>query len=550
MRGANIIVNCLLEQGVDTIFGYPGGTILNVYDALYDYPQIKHILTAHEQGAAHAADGYARATGKVGVCMATSGPGCTNLVTGLATAFMDSIPMVAITCNVAKTLLGKDTFQEVDITGITMPITKHNYIVTDIRDLADKIREAFRVASSGRPGPVLLDITKDVTADDEEYVCCEPLQKRANADIDADELAQAISLINKSKKPFVFCGGGVIRADASKLLTEFVEKINAPVASTLMGIGGYDTQGENYTGMVGMHGTKASNYGVQNCDLLISFGMRYSDRVTSDISKFARNAKILQIDVDRAEIKKNISVSHGLVGDINDVLEVLLPSVRKKNDKSWKEEILGLKALFPHMDMSENAPINGEYLISELAKRAKDGVIVTEVGQHQMWTAQFYPFTKPRQLLTSGGLGTMGYGTGAAIGASVALGKTVVNVAGDGCFRMNCNELATISYYNLPVIVIVANNGVLGMVRQWQTLLYKKRYSQTNLDRAPDFKLLAEAYGIDGYTAKNKEQLSQALDSAFEKGGPAVVDVHIDMDDCVFPMVSPGKSLDDMITKK
>lgn len=551
MTGAEIIINCLLEQDVDTVFGYPGGTILNVYDALYGYPQIKHILTAHEQGASHAADGYARVTGKVGVCMATSGPGCTNLVTGLATAFMDSVPMVAITCNVAQHLLGKDTFQEVDITGVTMPVTKHNFIVSDISKLADTVRQAFYIAASDRPGPVLIDVTKDVTAASYEYKRQKPVPIKRREFVDEAELNDAVKLINDSKKPLIMCGGGVVISGADKEVDALVDTLNCPITCTLMGLGGYDTRKDNYTGMVGMHGTKASNLAVNSCDLLIALGARFSDRVTSDISKFARNAKIIQIDIDNAEIKKNITYATGLVGDLKNVLKKLLPSLNKKTDSAWKNEILDMKKSFPHMDLSAKAPINAEYLMDEVYKKAGDGVIVTEVGQHQMWTAQFYPFSRPRQFLTSGGLGTMGYGTGAAMGASAGLGyKRVVSIAGDGCFRMNCNELSTIRYYNIPVIIIVFNNGVLGMVRQWQTILYKKRYSQTFLDRGPDFKKLAEAYNIDGYTVTTKEELKQAFDAAFAKNEPAVIDVHIDMDDCVFPMVGPGQPIQNIMLKK
>lgn len=551
MTGSEIIINCLLEQGVDTVFGYPGGTILNVYDALYRYPQIKHILTAHEQGAAHAADGYARVTGKVGVCMATSGPGCANLVTGIATAFMDSVPMVAITCNVAKGLLGKDTFQEIDITGVTMPITKHNYIVSDIEKLADTIRDAFYIAASGRPGPVLIDITKDVTAASFEYQKKKPAEVKAPVEILEDELSEAVKLINKAKKPLIMCGGGVVLSGADAELKSLVKKLNCPVTCTLMGIGGYDTNSENYTGMVGMHGTKASNIAVNSCDLLIALGARFSDRVTSDISKFAKNAKILQIDIDKAEVRKNIRFANGLVGDIKNVVKKLLPLLEQKTDNSWKDEILAIKASFPHMDLSKDAPINAEYLVKEVHKYAGDDTaVITEVGQHQMWTAQFYPISYPRQFLTSGGLGTMGYGTGAAMGAAIGTGKRVVSFAGDGCFRMNCNELSTIRHYDIPVVIIVVNNGVLGMVRQWQSLFYSKRYSQTTLDRGPDFKKLAEAYFIDGYTVKTKAEFTAALKSAFSKNEPAVIDVHIDMDDCVFPMVGPGQPIMNIITKK
>lgn len=553
MKGADIVINCLIEQGVDAVFGYPGGKILDIYDALYRSGKIKHYLTAHEQGASHAADGYARVTGKVGVCIATSGPGATNLVTGIATAYMDSIPVVAITCNVPNALLGKDSFQEVDITGVTMPVTKHNYIVQNIRDLADTIREAFYIARSGRPGPVLIDIPADVASASYDY---EPLPLKSYdvcQDIDAAEIAGAVKLIDEAKRPLMLIGGGVVSSGADSELIQLQKKLNCPVASTLMGIGAFPTTADAYTGMVGMHGSKASNVGVNTCDLLIAVGTRFSDRVTSDIKKFAKNAKILHIDIDKAELKKNVLFASTVTGDAKCVLAALNKKVATKKDNEWLNECLELKKEFPHMDMSETAPINPEYLFAELYKRTKgDAVIVTEVGQHQMWTAQFYPFTRSRELLTSGGLGTMGYGTGAAIGASVAINhsKRVVNIAGDGCFRMNCNELATISYYNIPVIIVVVNNGTLGMVRQWQTLFYQKRYSETTLDRAPNFKKLAEAYSIDGYTVTNKDELKYAFDTAFSKNAPAVIDVQIDTDEFVFPMVAPGQPISNLLTKK
>ncbi len=549
MTGAEIIIKCLVEQGVDSVFGYPGGTILNVYDALYRSGEINHYLTAHEQGAAHAADGYARATGKVGVCFATSGPGATNLVTGIATAYMDSVPMVAITCNVASTLLGKDSFQEVDITGITMPITKHNYIVPSVDKLADIIREAFYIAGSGRKGPVLIDIPKDVTAAECEYVPMPPIAYVPEMTCSEGQLYKAAEMINKSKRPFIVSGGGVIASSATEELKKLVEVTDAPVACTFMGLGSYDTDAEEYTGMIGMHGTKASNIGVNKSDLLIAVGARFSDRVVSDVTRFAKNTQILHIDIDPAEISKNVTAAHSLVGDAKVILSALLPLISKKSVTEWKDEILGMKKEFPKMDLRPEAPINPEYILEKINAETKDdAIIVTEVGQHQMWTGQFYHFSKPRTFLSSGGLGTMGFGTGAAMGAQVACpDKRVISIAGDGCFRMNCNELSTIGYYNIPVIIIVMNNGTLGMVRQWQTLFYGGRYSQTTLDRGPDFKKLAEAYFIDGYTVTTKAEFDAAITSALSKNAPAVIDARIDTDEFVLPMVGAGKPITELI---
>lgn len=550
MTGAEIIINCLLEQGVDTVFGYPGGTILNVYDALYKSGKIHHYLTAHEQGAAHAADGYARATGKVGVCFATSGPGCTNLVTGIATAYMDSTPMVAITCNVASGLLGRDSFQEVDITGITMPITKHNYIVPSVDKLADIIREAFYIANSGRRGPVLIDIPKDVTAAQCDYAPAKPKAIVPTADVTDADVAKAVKMINASARPFIVSGGGVIASGAEEEIKKLAALIDSPVACTFMGIGSYDTTAPEYTGMIGMHGTKASNIGVNTCDLLIAVGMRFSDRVISDSSKFATGAKILHIDIDAAEIGKNIRIDHALTGDAKLILNKILPAVKQKHADEWLKQIESHKREFPKMDLSADAPINPEYILEKISDVTKgDAIMVTEVGQHQMWTGQFCRFKKPRTLLSSGGLGTMGFGTGAAMGAQVGCpDKRVISIAGDGCFRMNCNELSTVQYYNIPIIIVIMNNGTLGMVRQWQTLFYGGRYSETTLDRGPDFKKLAEAYFIDGYTVYTKEDFDAALASALAKNAPAVIDAHIDTDEFVLPMVSPGHPIEDLIT--
>lgn len=551
MTGAEIIINCLIEQGVECVFGYPGGTILNVYDALYKSGRIRHYLTAHEQGAAHAADGYARATGKVGVCFATSGPGATNLVTGIATAYMDSTPMVAITCNVAGNLLGRDSFQEVDITGITMPITKHNYIVPSADRLADIIREAFYIAGSGRKGPVLIDIPKDVTAAEAEYSYVQPRAATAVDEATQADIEKAAKMINASVRPFIVSGGGVIASGAENEIRLLAELTCSPVACTFMGLGSYDTAAPEYTGMIGMHGTKASNIGVNTCDLLIAVGARFSDRVISDSARFARNAKILHIDIDPAEIDKNVRSAHSLVGDARAILKKLLPLVGRKASDAWLKEIEGMKKEFPKMDLSPDAPINPEYILEKLNAATKgDAIIVTEVGQHQMWTGQFYHFDKPRTFLSSGGLGTMGFGTGAAMGAQVGCpDKRVVSIAGDGCFRMNCNELCTIQHYNIPVIIIVMNNGTLGMVRQWQTLFYGGRYSETTLDRGPDFKKLAEAYFIDGYTVRTKQEFDEAIASALSKNAPAVIDAHIDTDEFVLPMVGPGKPINELIVE-
>lgn len=551
MTGAEIIINCLLEQGVDTVFGYPGGTILNVYDALYKSGRIHHYLTAHEQGAAHAADGYARATGKVGVCFATSGPGATNLVTGIATAYMDSSPVVAITCNVAGNLLGRDSFQEVDITGITMPITKHNYIVPNVNKLADIIREAFYIANSGRKGPVLIDIPKDVTAAECDYKPVAPRAYTATADVTDAEIEKAAKLINSAERPFIVSGGGVIASGAEEEIKKLAEKLDCPVACTFMGIGSYDTTAPEYTGMIGMHGTKASNIGVNTSDVLIAVGVRFSDRVISDASKFAKGAKIIHIDIDPAEISKNVKCAMSLTGDAKVALNKLLPHLQQKKSDEWLNHIESLKKEFPKMDLSPSAPINPEYILEKLNEVTRgDAIIVTEVGQHQMWAGQFCTFKKPRTFLSSGGLGTMGFGTGAAMGAQVGVpNKRVISIAGDGCFRMNCNELCTIQHYNIPVIIIVMNNGTLGMVRQWQTLFYGGRYSETTLDRGPDFRKLAEAYFVDGYSVYTKEDFDNAISTALSKNAPAVIDAHIDTDEFVLPMVSPGKPISDILTE-
>ena len=547
LNGAEILIECLKEQGVDTVFGYPGGAILNVYDELYKHrDEIRHILTSHEQGASHAADGYARATGKVGVCLATSGPGATNLVTGIATAYMDSIPIVAITCNVGVSLLGKDSFQEIDITGITLPITKYNFIVKDVSDLADTIRKAFRIAKSGRPGPVLIDIPKDVTANVTEYEYKEAEQPAcAGVQISREELESALSMIHASRRPVVFVGGGAVLSDASDELFEFVEKVDAPVTDTLMGKGAFPGTDPRYTGMLGMHGTKASNYSVSECDLLIVVGARFSDRVTGNTETFAKNAKILQIDIDPAEMNKNIIITQGIEGDIKNVLKLLNENLDQQEHREWLEKVEDYKEKYPLKYHPEG--LTGPFIVEEIYRQTKgESLIVTEVGQHQMWAAQYYKYTKPHTLLTSGGLGTMGYGLGAALGAKTGCpDKTVINIAGDGCFRMNMNEIATAVRHNIPVIQVVVNNHVLGMVRQWQDLFYDERYSATVLRDAVDFVKLAEAMGAVGIRATSQQEFRAALEEALTLNKPVVIDCQIDSDDKVWPMVAPGASISD-----
>ena len=551
LTGSEIVIECLKEQGVDTVFGYPGGAILNVYDELYKHSdEITHILTSHEQGAAHAADGYARATGKVGVCFATSGPGATNLVTGIATAYMDSIPIVAITCNVGVSLLGKDSFQEIDIAGITMPITKHNFIVKDVKDLAETIRKAFVIAKKDRPGPVLIDIPKDVTANKAEYKkeAIKPVEP--SKDICEDDIQTALKIITKAKKPYIFVGGGAVLSGASEELYTFAKKVDAPVTDSLMGKGAFPGTDPLYTGMLGMHGTKTANYGVSECDLLIVIGARFSDRVTGNARKFAKNAKILQFDIDAAEMNKNVLITDGVVGDIKTVLGILNERMEQQNHAEWVEKIMDYKKRYPlsyHPDV-----LTGPYVVEEIYRQTNgDAVIVTEVGQHQMWAAQFYKFTKPRTLLTSGGLGTMGFGLGAAIGAKMGRPeKTVVNIAGDGCFRMNMNEIATAVRHNIPIIQVVINNHVLGMVRQWQDLFYGKRYSATVLNDAVDFVKLAEAMGAEGIRATTQEEFKEAFEKALTLNRPVVIDCQVDSDDKVWPMVAPGAPINEAFDEK
>lgn len=552
LNGSEIIVECLKEQNVDTIFGYPGGAILNVYDALYKHSdEITHILTSHEQGASHAADGYARATGKVGVCFATSGPGATNLVTGIATAYMDSIPVVAITCNVTVPLLGKDSFQEIDIAGVTMPITKHNFIVKDVTKLADVIRAAFRIAKEGRPGPVLIDVTKDVTAAECDYIKETPKTIERQTDtIKEEDVERAVEMIKASKRPYVFVGGGVIASDASDELARFVKKIDAPVADSLMGKGAFDGTDPHYTGMLGMHGTKTSNFGVSECDLLIAIGVRFSDRVTGNANKFAKNAKILHFDIDAAEINKNIHSDASVVGDALEILKRVNAKLEQQDRHEWLEHIHDYEKQYP-MAYRKDC-LNGPLIMEKIYELTKgEAIISTDVGQHQMWAAQHYKYKKPRTLLTSGGLGTMGYGLGAAIGAKVGCkDKTVINIAGDGCFRMNMNEVATATRYNIPVIEIIFNNHVLGMVRQWQDLFYGKRYSATVLDDCVDFVKVSEGMGAKGYRVQTIEEFEAALKDAMALNIPCVIDCLIDREDKVFPMVSPGAAISEAFDRK
>ena len=544
LTGSQILIECLKEQGVDTVFGYPGGAILNVYDELYKHSdEITHILTSHEQGAAHAADGYARATGKVGVCLATSGPGATNLVTGIATAYMDSIPVVAITCNVGAALLGKDSFQEIDITGVTLPITKHNYIVKNANNLAKTVRKAFKIARTGRPGPVLIDITKNATADLAEYEKIEIAPVKPREDVCETQLETALELIQEAKKPYIFVGGGAVLSDASEELYTFAKKVDAPVTDSLMGKGAFPGTDPAYTGMLGMHGTKASNYGVSECDLLIVVGARFSDRVTGNAKKFASNAKILQIDIDEAEMNKNVLITAGVVGDIKVVLGKINERLPQQEHSEWTHKVMEYKEEYPlsyHPDT-----LTGPFVVEEIYRQTNgDAIISTEVGQHQMWAAQFYKYTKPRTLLTSGGLGTMGYGLGASIGAKTGCPqKTVVNIAGDGCFRMNMNEIATATRHNIPVIQVVINNHVLGMVRQWQNLFYGQRYSATVLNDAVDFVKLAEAMGAVGIRVTTQEEFKNAFKEAMTLGRPVLIDCIIDKDDKVWPMVAPGAAI-------
>ncbi len=547
LNGSEIVVECLKEQGVDTVFGYPGGTILNIYDTLYKHSdEIRHILTSHEQGAAHAADGYARATGKVGVCLATSGPGATNLVTGIATAYMDSVPVVAITANVTLPMLGKDSFQEVDIAGVTMPITKHGYIVKNVEELADTIRRAFTIARSGRPGPVLVDITKDVTAAVCEYVP-KPVEVEPRAyRCTEEEIGQVAEYIRAAKKPYIYLGGGAVASDACEEVAAFAELIDAPVCDTLMGKGAFDGRSERYTGMIGMHGTKTSNLGVSQCDLLIALGARFSGRVIGNPKKFAENARIIHMDIDAAEINKNIRADASLVGDLKLVLQELNRRLEKQEHSDWMKTIADLKTKYPLK--YDDSQLSCPYVIEAIDRVTKgEALITTDVGQHQMWAAQYYRYTKPRTFLSSGGLGTMGYGLGACIGAQLGQpDKLCINIAGDGCFRMNMNELATASRYNIPIIQVVINNHVLGMVRQWQTLFYGKRYSQTVLNDRVDFCKVAEGLGCTAIRVTTREEVEPAIEKAIALKAPVLIECIIPEDDKVFPMVPAGAAISDV----
>lgn len=552
MTGSQIIMECLLEQKVDTVFGYPGGTILNVYDELYKYQdKIRHVLTSHEQGASHAADGYARATGKVGVCMATSGPGATNLVTGIATAYMDSIPLVAITCNVAVAMLGKDSFQEIDIAGVSMPITKHNFIVKDVNDLADTIRRAFKIARDGRPGPVLIDIAKDVTANKCDYAAKEPEEAvKSTVKIKKEDIEKAVKMIKTAKKPMCLVGGGCIMSGAEKELEKFVALVDAPVCDTLMGKGAYDNTKPNYTGMLGMHGTKTSNLSVMECDLLIALGTRFSDRVLGNPKKFANKAKVLHIDIDPAEINKSLKADCSIVGDLKEILNVLNEKIEQKDNAEWMNEIKERKEKYPLP--YDTDVFTGPQVIRYIDKATQgNAIITTDVGQHQMWAAQNYMYRKPRTLLSSGGLGTMGYGLGASIGAKIGRpDMKVINIAGDGCFRMNLNELATASRYNIPIIQIVINNHVLGMVRQWQTLFYGQRYSSTILDDSVDFVKVSEGLGVKAVRVSSNDEFKKAFDEALAANEPRVIECVIGNDDKVWPMVAPGDSIGNVFSQE
>lgn len=551
LTGAQIVMECLLEQGVDTVFGYPGGAVLNIYDALYEYrDRINHVRTAHEQGASHAADGYARSTGKTGVCIATSGPGATNLVTGIATAYMDSVPLVAITGNVNLNLLGLDSFQEVDITGITMPITKHNYIVKDVRDLAQTLREAFQIAGSGRKGPVLVDIPKDITAQTCEYERQEPLPPLPHDFPIEERFTSALELLTRSERPFLYCGGGVISSDAQAELTKFAQLLDAPVSCSLMCQGGFDQADPRYMGMLGMHGTNTAALAIKNCDLFVAVGTRFSDRVLCNAGLFARHCPIIQIEIDTAEFNKNIEVQLKVKGDAKEILQKLNSLLPQQSHPQWMEQITAWKEEFP-LVQKPKAPgaVTPQQVIETLDRLTDDDAIIcTEVGQNQMWAAQFYTYRKPKTFVSSGGLGTMGFGLGAAIGAKIANpDKTVVNIAGDGSFHMNLTELATAAAYHVPIVELILNNEVLGMVRQWQKLFYDNRFSQTDVDTTTNFPALAEAFGLKAYTISTADEGEPVLRDALAQTGPVLIDCHIDRDINVLPMVPAGASVESPI---
>ena len=549
LKGAQIIVETLIEQGASTVFGYPGGQVIDIYDALYlAQDRIHHIITAHEQGAAHAADGYARATGKVGVVIATSGPGATNLVTGIATAYLDSVPLVAITGNVPNSLIGRDSFQEVDITGVTMPITKHNFLVKRVEDLADTIREAFRIAKSGRPGPVLVDVPKDVQNALYEYTAQKPVEKDPVPAVNDSEIEKAIEMILVAEKPYIYIGGGAITDDAGAEVLALAEKIDAPIGCTMMGISAVPSSNPRWLGMEGMHGHYASSIAQNEADLIITAGCRFSDRGTGSTAKYARNAKIIHMDIDASELCKNIPVELGMTGSMKEILQKLTEKLPQQTHADWMARVAELQEKTRELEAQNPDELTPFTAIDALAEAAdKETIVATDVGQHQMWVAQHYPFETPRTFISSGGLGTMGFGLGAAIGAATATGKKTILVTGDGSFGMNLNELATAVTNQTPVVVFIMNNGVLGMVRQWQTLFFDKHYSNTTLERKTDFVKLAEAFGMPGYRAMNMAELKEVLPKAFAEKGPVLVDCAIDCDAFVLPMLPPGGCIDDII---
>lgn len=551
-NGAEILIDALVEQGVDTIFGYPGGAVLNIYDALYkNSDRIRHILTAHEQGAAHAADGYARATGKVGVCLATSGPGATNLVTGIATAYMDSIPMVAITGNVGTSLIGRDSFQEVYIAGITMPITKHNFVVRDVEDLADTVRDAFRIAASGRPGPVLIDIPKDITAAKCEFIPKGKVEINETYEISDEELQTVADMIAASERPMIYYGGGVETSDAGDMLLQLQRKADIPSAHTMMAIGCIPDTEPLSLGMIGMHGTVSAAWAVERCDLLVCIGARFSDRVATNTKRFAPSAKVIHVDIDNAEINKNIGVDYAIVSDAETFLEKVMPYIKEAKHDAWRAQITEWQTKLDYVPKDDESVIHPHQLLRTVAEETpEDTIIATDVGQHQLWSAQYNGRKHVRQFLTSGGLGTMGFGYGAALGAQVAFpDRTVVHITGDGSFHMNLNEICTAVSYNLPVITIIMNNRVLGNVRQWQTMFYGSRYSQTDPHRKTDYVKLSDAFGARGFRVSNIAELRDALREAMKRTGPVLIDAQIDKDERVLPMIPAGGTVDDLVTE-